>query len=286
YDKSKHPTPPVDDFARIVHANYLAFDGWPPSGIFDSGVDLMTRRARASGERLMLNGGGGEIFRNFFYLPGCVHSAREVVHSFYNRYAPSWCTAEFDERRYTQALQDKLLEAVGVDRSMSRADVEYAYPVFRCGFWMGRNNAINNRLGWSMTPFIDRDLVHCAVRLPLSQKNHGRFEAAMIRAVSPQLARYSSDYGHNFSAPPPVSRVIKDWLTFLRPPAVRRFTYRVRFRQPQPVPKLLGAAYLHTVVDASMPHMSRFYRVASVNDPSAFARIATLEYLFDALGVS
>ena len=43
--------------------------------------------------------------------------------------------------------------------------------------------------------------------------------------------------------------------------------------------KVLGPGYLRSVMDSSMPHMARFYRVLSVNDPSAFARIATLEYL-------
>ena len=285
-DKAQFRQPSIDEFTNIVRRNFFAFDGWPPSGIFDSGADLETRKMRASGERLMLNGGGGEIFRNFFYLPSHIHSPRQVVHSFYNRYAPRWCTSEFDEQRYLKALQDKLADALDLSGAMTRADVEMAYPVFRCGFWMGRNNALNNRLGWTMTPFIDHELVQLAVRVPLALKNHGHFEAAMIRKVSPRLAGYLSDYGHNFAGPAPISRQIKDWLIFLRPPALRRLTYRVRFRQPQPMPTLLKPDYLYNIVNPSMPHMSRFYQLASVNDPSAFARIASLEYLFETLGVS
>ena len=62
--------------------------------------------------------------------------------------------------------------------------------------------------------------------------------------------------------------------------------YRYQLLLPRRAPELLGPEYLRGIMDSSLPHMSRFYRVSSVNDPSAFARIATLEYLFETLGVS
>ncbi len=282
-DKSRLPVPDPADWPRVVRENHLVFDGWPYSGIFDPGADLATRRARARGGRLMLNGGGGEIFRNFFYLPTRPFTAMEVVWSFYSRYVPGWCTEAFDEAAYLSALAAKIAATVGGGEPLTREQVEYVYPAFRCGYWMGRNNSINARLGFALTPFIDRDLVRLAARVPLRLKNHGRFEAALIRAVSPALAAYRSDYGHAFDREPPLSRIVKDYATLLRPPRLRRYTYRLRNRKPRPRPAWLEARMLERVLDPAMPVMSRFFHVGRVNDPEAFARIATLEYLFAAL---
>jgi len=38
------------------------------------------------------------------------------------------------------------------------------------------------------------------------------------------------------------------------------------------------------LIDTRFPVLSQFYRVERVNDPEAFARIATLEYLFGESG--
>ena len=120
--------------------------------------------------------------------------------------------------------------------------------------------------------------------MPLALKNHGRFEAALIRAVSPALARYPSDYGHAFDAPVPLSRLLRDHATLLRPPWLRRRMYRLRYRRRAPWPEFLGPEALSRVLDPSLPRMSEYMHVSRVNDPALFARLATLEYLFTRLG--
>ena len=282
-DKGAMPEPSAAEYVNVVERNFLAFDGWPASGIFDPGADLGTRLERASGGALMLNGGGGEIFRNFFYLPDRSYSSREIVWSFFSRYSPHWCTPQFDEERYLSALTEKLSESVGGEGSLSRSQVEYAYPAFRCNYWMGRNNSVNSRIGWALTPFVDPQLVELCAGIPLKLKEHGRFEADLIRTVSPDLARYESDYGHAFDGPPPLKRIVKDHLTLVRPPRMRRYTYRLRHRRQSPRSKWLRDENLSKVMDASMPRMSDFFHVSRINDPQAYGRIATLEYLFDSL---
>jgi asparagine synthase (glutamine-hydrolysing) len=232
----------------------------------------------------MLNGGGGEIFRNFFYLPDRAFTATQLVWSFYSRYSPHWCSGEFAEAAYVRALAAKIADTVGGGERLTREQVEYAYPAFRCGFWMGRNNSNNTRLGHAMTPFIDRDLVRLAVAVPLALKNHGRFEAGLIRALSPALAGYTSDYGHAFDREPPLSRILKDHATLLRPPWLRRYTYRLRYRKALLRPAWLEPHMLQRVLDVRMPVMSQFFHLGRVNDPEVFARIATLEYLFSNTG--
>jgi asparagine synthase (glutamine-hydrolysing) len=64
-NKERLGDPSPEGVARAVEAQFWAFDGCPTDGIVGTGSDLATRRARAAGGRLALNGGGGEVFRNF-----------------------------------------------------------------------------------------------------------------------------------------------------------------------------------------------------------------------------
>jgi asparagine synthase (glutamine-hydrolysing) len=278
---------PVDKntYAEVVERNFRVFDGCPSDGIFDDGVDLRTRLERCAKGELMLNGGGGEIFRNFFYLQDSQFSIRQFLWSFYNRYDPRTCTKRFSESLYLSRLGEKINAVLDHNRpSLSRTEIEYLYPCFRCRYWMGKNSSINNRFSWAITPFIDFDVVRDALAIPLRYKNYGRFEAALIRAVDPALARYTSVYGHDFSGDPPLLRVLKDLTSILRPPILRRYTYRVQHRRPQPRPYQLGDQYLEVVLDRTFPYLSTFFRVPRINDLGAYRRICTLEYLFQRYG--
>jgi asparagine synthase (glutamine-hydrolysing) len=230
----------------------------------------------------MLNGGGGEIFRNFFYLPDRPMTAEALVWSFYNRYDPATCTGAFDESTYLRRLADKVDAALGTaGRRLTRTDVERAYPLFRCRFWMGRNNSVNNRIGPAMTPLADLAPVQAAIRVPLGLKNDGVFEAGLIAAVDRALAGYATDQGYDLLGPPPARQRLTSWLTRQRPPWLRRYSFRVQHRRMErALPAVLSPAYLETVLDTSFPNMSAFFHVDRINSPDQVNRLCSLEYLF------
>ena len=105
------------------------------------------------------------------------------------------------------------------------------------------------------------------------------------KKVAPELARHPSDYGHAFDREPPLARIVKDYATLLRPPWLRRLSYRIQHRRPAPRPVLLRPEWLGTVIDPALPRLRPFFHVERVADPALFARLATLEYLFADLGV-
>ena len=285
-DKSLRPLPRPGDFAAVVERNFQAFDGTPTDGIFDSGADLETRLKRAQNGALMLNGGGGEIFRNFFYLPDRAYRVRELLWTFYSQFDPRAATEAFRETAYYAALEQAVRQSIGPGPDpLPRFQVERVYPYFRCGFWMGRNNSLNNRLGFAVTPFIEPELVAAAAKVPLGYKNHGRFEAALIAAADPALARYLSVYGHDFLTPPGLKQRLKDWATYGRPTWLRRLSFRYKVR-PQPRPALLAAPYLEQAVDPALPRLRHFFHPEHVHAPDQFARVCTLEYLFQRMNVA
>ena len=281
-DKSVFPRLSEDEVAGVVEQNHRVFDGCPTDGIFNNGSDLVTRRQRCASGSLMLNGGGGEVFRNFFYLPDRRYSVQQLLWTFYSQFDPAVTTRRFNEGDYHARLGEKIRAVLGTDRQkLTRTEIELVYPLFRCRYWMGKNNSINNRLGYALTPFIDYSIVKRAISVPLAYKNHGAFEAALIREVSPVLASYPSDYGHDFLGGPGLKHVLADRMTLLRPTRLRRFMYRIKARRlPEERPYLLGNDYLARVMDTDFPCLGELFQVQKNRDNAQYNRMCTLEYLF------
>ena len=102
----------------------------------------------AGAARTRRDGSDGEIFRNFFYLPNRSFSAREIVWSFYDGFDPAWFGDAFNEGVYVSNKARKLRQAVEAESDrFTRGEVEALYPFYRCRYWMGRNNSVNNKLG-------------------------------------------------------------------------------------------------------------------------------------------
>ena len=278
-NKGERALVPADDYTDLVTQNFFAFDGYPNDGLFDNGADLATRLERAGEDRIALNGGGGEIYRNFFYLPDRSYTAQEIAWSFFSQYDPRLCTARFSNRRYQAALAQRIAESAhaSTDASLSRDQVEYLYPYFRCRYWMGRNNSVNNRLGLAATPFIEHAVISSALQVPLRHKTLGPLQARMIAKADPALAAYPSAYGCSFDGEPPLSYRLKYLATYLRPPSLRRFTYRLR-RQP-PMPRQLQPPYREAVL-GEIGYIQDYLQVERLTDPGQLNRALTAEYLF------
>jgi hypothetical protein len=286
-DKSAAAPVDPDAFAETIARNPLMFHGHPPDGIFDNGPDIETRLDRCRGGRVALNGGGGEVFRNFFYLPNRSFHVRELLWSFYGAYDPDWCTGAFDERVYLANMARKIKGVLETESDrLSRAEIEAVYPLFRCRYWMGKNNSVNNRLGPALTPFIDANVVPDALKLPLRYKNSGLFEARMIREISPSLAKHMSDYGHGFDIDPPLARRLHDAMVYLRPPRLRRLSFRIKNRNLPDLPYWLTPDYIGKAIDPETPFMRRFFGMDRVHNADHLNRIYTLEYLFQRADLS
>ncbi|MBI3711069.1 MAG: hypothetical protein HY246_25780, partial [Proteobacteria bacterium] len=230
-DKDRVNSVPVEAFAQVVERNFYASDGYLWEGVFDNGAEHAERFRRTEGGMINLNGGGGEAFRNFFYLRNRPFTKRQLLWSFYGQFDPRSCTGRFDEERHYRALEEKFDELIGHrHQTLDRRLIEWLYPNFRCRSFMGRSISVNNWTGNSVLPFYEFRIVEQANRIPVRMKQHGAFEAEMIRRVHPRIAAYPSVYGHGFIGYPPVQRVVRDLATYIRPTELRRFTFRVKHR--------------------------------------------------------
>ena len=132
-------------------------------------------------------------------------------------------------------------------------------------------------------PFFDYQTVYNALQVPVRYKYFGDFESCMLRRADPRLAGYLSNYGHNFSQDAPFLVAAKDFLTYLRPPWMRRYTFRVKslLDKSRTAATLLSEPYIGQTIDLRFPYMSKFFKVGLVKSELHFARICTLEYLYE-----
>ncbi len=290
-DKEDYRTVEPDDFAEQVERNFHDYDALPNFGeLFENGGNAAARNARHAGGAMSASGGCGEVYRNFFFLPDRPTRAETVARSFFARYASSDVTALFNERAFLRAIEDKILDSLGRpgDRSkLPRTIIEQIYPRIRCRSLFGKEISLEGRYGAYLMPFLDHHVAAAGMALPMSLKNAGRFEAMLLNAIDPELARQPSAYGHDFAAPPSLKHRFDEWSTRVRPAWLRQRTYALH-RRLRPVADehggLLTPDYVGRVVDLDYPAMRRFFRPEAINDSGLMRRISCLEYLAAHLG--
>jgi len=225
---------PLPDIEGLIRSA-LFFDGLPNDGIYDPGADQRTRLEQTAGGYLALNGGGGEIFRNFFHLPDRIYSAQDLVRAFYRGFDPAVFRRSDGLASYQEGLAVSISRSLGIGRpnvneKLAREQVEMIYPLFRCHYWMGVNNSVAVRQGYYVTPLIDLQTMRAACMLPLTWKNAGRLESLLITTLHQTIANHLSVYSFRFSDGPGLRGRWLEWSTCRRPVFVRPFINAIRRR--------------------------------------------------------
>lgn len=235
FDKTKMnaalPACEVEDLAR----NALFFDGLPTDGVDDPGADRLTRLEQNADGFIALNGGGGEIFRNFFYLPDRPFRPIDLVRTFYRGFDAGAFRRTGALTAYEHRMALSIASSIGLSggesdirRTITREQVELVYPFFRCHHWMGLNNSISIRYGHFTTPLVTLQLVREAVSLPIAWKNTGAFESRLIAARHAAVAGYPSSYGFRVVDGPNARARRHERLTRLRPAGLRPYIAAAR----------------------------------------------------------
>ncbi len=280
-----------DGFAELVNRNFHQFDGLPTFGnIFDNGSHAAGQLRRHADGAMAVSGGCGEIYRNFFYLPDRRFTAGDIAATFFARFDAGDATEAFDPHGFMAAVTAKIRAAIEPPAAagrLARARVEQIYPRIRCRALFGREISLEARFSPYLMPFLDHQVVAEAMTLPLGLKNAGRFEAALLNAIDPELARQPSAYGHDFAGPPNFHHRFGEWQSRIRPVWLRRRTYKLRRRfgtMGDEHGGLLTPDYMNRVIDPEFPIMRRFFEIDRIADSGLWRRIANLEYLAQQLG--
>ncbi len=271
---------PAPNLERLVR-NSLFFDGLPNDGIYDSGVDEKTREEQTAEGRLALNGGGGEIFRNYFHLLDRRFRAIDIVRTFYRGFSPGVFRRRDELSAYEGRLASSIERTLGGGNSangrmLQRTQIELVYPLFRCHYWMAVNNSVAVRHGYYTTPLVDLKAIQLAGRLPLAWKNAGRLESQLITRFHPRIADQPSEYDFRFSDGPGWRARFNEWTTCMRPVFARPLINATRRR----LHKLEVASEFMTRCRTLLPGdwlLDHVLDLSKLSDNTAFARALAVE---------
>lgn len=291
-DKSRIRPATRDMFPEMLRNSYFVDDGFSNFWMFCSDSETFARPERCSTDTLLLNGGGGEVFRNFYKTAARRLPARAFVRGFMSGYDPLILVDRNLAGRYEARLSDTIMAIVKTTEKieLDQARIMSLYPHLRCRSWFGRETSIDGRFGSRAMPYMETSVVHAALSVPLRLKHFGIFQAALIRQLDPVLARYPSAHGYSFDRDPPWRHRVADIRLYATPPSVRRFNHRIKKVMSgngrDSWPETISADFLKLVIDPSLPLMSNWFSPNNFHDPAQFQRLCVLEYMFENLNAT
>jgi asparagine synthase (glutamine-hydrolysing) len=276
----------LDGFPAMLQASADMNDGFSQYWMFCSDSENYARIDRCGGDGVMMNGGGGEVFRNFFKFAGQSMSVKAFVRAFLSGYDPAGLTDSSLAAAYETNIADKIIKLFDLERPiLTRAHVLALYPHLRCRSWFGRDTSLDSRFGDRATPYLEPEIVRTALQVPLRWKQFGIFQGRLIKALNPRLAAHMSSHGYRFDRDPPWRARLGDLRLLSQPLAVRRHNFRIKqFMGARAArPQELSDKFLETVINPAFPRTSVLINPQKLTDATQFQRLAVLEYMMQTL---
>jgi asparagine synthase (glutamine-hydrolysing) len=278
------PTLDDDPEHHLLKQNFYLYDGHGTGGVFRyySGLDVMNH---IRPEPLLLDGGGGEIYRNIKVVPDRSFGMKTYLKEYYDRCEPACCMPAFTYEEYLDLLAHKALAAIGAEAmTISRREAEMVFPLFHLKYWMGIINSMANQFMYYFTPYAEEDVAWQSFEIPVRYKTLGRFEAALIRQLDPGLAKFRSNYGFNFFDGPSRGTERREQLRMMLPPSAKKqFKSLIRKKRPSDpyarMPLYLKEEYVKGLIDLDNLTVTRYVDIKKVKDPLCLSRIWTVELL-------
>ncbi len=273
YEKNNTKLSP-EEFYELIKFKFYLNDGISTKGLFltTSQMDLKTTQNKL----LNLNGGGGEIFRDFWKLINKRFTVSDFVTSRYDVALESYCTDKFNSEAYLSNLGFKIKKALdSEDEQLTRQEIDRIYPFFRMRFWMSAVNKRLNYLSCAIWPFAEWRLVEKSNLIPVKYKFFGKFEADLIKNISPEVAKFNSNYGYNFYDPLPVKYKIKEGVKYGIPVSLRPCLRKKKLKSNFKLPYYFQNEYreqffdkesyfVSEYIDTSYPHFETVSRIFSL----------------------
>ncbi|CAK0772530.1 conserved hypothetical protein [Gammaproteobacteria bacterium] len=268
-----------EGYARHVEENYFNLDGLLFSGYFDYPLNMDILNSQES--LLNLNGGGGEIYRNFWKLPDKPLRISRFISSKFESVDFEICTDRFSRQVFFEEFQQKIAVLFGKagDVLLSGREIHQLYPFLRLHYWTGRGASILNQYSNALLPFCDARVFCESFGIPLNYKSAGRFEAALIARIHPSVAAYPSNYGHDFLGGVKISNRLLDEIKIYTPISLRPSLRRLISRRASFLPYFFDKNYIDLIFGNKEFHMMEYVDIYDIKDAEMLSRVLSIEYL-------
>lgn len=277
-DKSQFSPLNTNDYLNAVRAKYYAVDGLSNIGIFN---DVFLPQP-ANFNSIKLNGGGGEIFRNFWKLPPYSHSIKTLITSKYKLRDQNWTTSEFRYSEFVEGFKEVIKNDLNVTGNiLNRKQIDMTYVFLRLRYWMSINNSINAQRFHSVTPFAEPSIFFPSFNIPIKEKLFGNFEASLINTIHPRIASFKSIYGYSFSEKRKPQSYLSDIVKIATPPLVRKYFREIVRKDKRDWGQFLSLRFVQELFNKSSEkfEVSRFVQLERIEDSTVFSRAISVEAL-------
>lgn len=282
-DKSQMMMVDTDAFPAFLEKQHYIYDGLGLGGIFGNGSDIETRLKRIHKTRLQLNG-GGYLLRLFYSLPDKPISIMSFLKAKHDNGNYTMCR-DFNKHAYYSSIAEKIKNILNINTDkISRKQVEQLFFNLRIRYWTPFNHMINEELSDTLIPGIEPQFTRITLNIPYKFMYLGIFQAAVIKHIHPDIAKYPSQYGYNFYdyENVPLRTRIKEYLQFHTPITLRPYIRRYYLNKPRKNNfsyYYLDKEYLDTVFPSSEPIISKYVDISKIMDPLMLSRVLSVEYL-------
>jgi len=271
-----------NNYEEKIEERFFFFDGLGAGGIFDNYSDYEYRVNNPVINSLILNGAGGEIYRESWNLPNRNFSMNSYIQARYNKFDFSFCKSDFHKKEYFEVLKEKIYISMGKkSKKITRQEVEYLHPLrYKAAHFVF---TILQQLNHFLMPFLEPKFIYKSYNIPLQWKLNGKFHVALMKNIYYELVKYESAYGYNFMDPIPLRFKIKIFLDRNMPLAFRPVLRKFRKSRKLLIQKygfsLLSPKYLERIFDLNDLFIDRYIDVSLIKDQTILSRALSLEKL-------
>lgn len=271
-----------NNYEEKIEERFFFFDGLGAGGIFDNYSDYEYRVNNPVINSLILNGAGGEIYRESWNLPNRNFSMNSYIQARYNKFDFSFCKSDFHKKEYFEVLKEKIyISMEKKSKKITRQEVEYLHPLrYKAAHFVF---TILQQLNHFLMPFLEPKFIYKSYNIPLQWKLNGKFHVALMKNIYPELTKYQSTYGYDFNSSVPLKYWVKMTLERNIPLTWRPLLRKIRKSKKLPVQKygfsLLSPKYLERIFDLNDLFIDRYIDVSLIKDQTILSRALSLEKL-------
>lgn len=265
---------------------FYHFDGLGTSGIFDNYSDLEYILENPFHEVALLNGAGGEIFREAWNIPNRNIKLETFVKSRYDKPELRDILRGYSRQEYFENLINKIKKTSGIRFSdISRTQVELLH--------INRYKAIHfilsthQQLCPFILPFYEPDLIFQSLEVPVKLKYNARLNKDLMKKIYPQVASYKSAYGYSFTEPVPIKFRTKEYIQTNIPLKLRPLMKSFIKSKKLPVNKfgndLLNKEIVIKILPQKDRHIDNYIDTDKIISRNILSRSLTVEFLLQQL---
>ena len=221
----------IETLSEIINENFILDDGFNYFGVFFPFLDMDLKNSQRT--KLILSGIGGELYRDRWNLPNKNISISDFINARFKNFSERMGTAKFNEKKFLKNMEEKIVDNLGLERyqkKLTPALTNLIDPNFKMRYLAGRTITKINQFCFVLLPFSEPRLYSQSIHIPLKYKIAGKFEAALIKKINPEIAKHNSSHGFNFYKGPTFIRTVKEWSKIYTPISFRQFIRDLKFK--------------------------------------------------------